>query len=71
MNAKRNEYIQALRGFFALTVYIWHAHDYIDDYLPFEITSYFKGFLANTFFFFLAAYFIGVSFTYNNDKTKK
>ena len=50
----RNELIQLMRGFGALTVYIWHMHNHYLDYI-------FKGYLANTFFFFIAAYFIGKS----------
>lgn len=62
MKSKRNECIQVLRGIGALTVYIWHTHGYIDEYMNFKLIWLFKGFLANTFFFFLTAYFIGTSF---------
>ena len=62
MKSKRNECIQVLRGIGALTVYIWHTHGYIDEYVNFKLIWLFKGFLANTFFFFLTAYFIGTSF---------
>ena len=48
----RNELIQMMRGVGALTVYIWHIHNRYLDYV-------FKGYLANTFFFFLAAFFVG------------
>ncbi len=43
-----------MRGVGALTVFIWHIHNHYLDYI-------FKGGLANTFFFFIAAYFVGKS----------
>lgn len=37
MKSKRNECIQVLRGIGALTVYIWHTHGYIDEYMNFKL----------------------------------
>lgn len=63
----RNEQIQLLRGFGAITVYLWHTHWFVDKYTSFQLTYIFKGYLANAFFFFLAAYFIGRSFFNQNN----
>jgi peptidoglycan/LPS O-acetylase OafA/YrhL len=61
-----NYKIQGLRAFFALNVIIWHIHWCIDPYTTRSLAVFFRGDLANVFFFFLSGYLLGRNYHLND-----